>query len=92
MSGFPQCAWWGLRAAPRLLRMRIHCSLEAKMTERTPTTDFMLDLPEPIDIIAVERRARELRAQAFNDALRALVGAVLRRGATVAPSGRGQTA
>jgi hypothetical protein len=62
------------------------------MTDRTPTTNFMIDLPEPLDIVAVERRARELRAQAFADALRALVGAVLRRSEPTAPAGRGQAA
>lgn len=61
------------------------------MTERTQTTDYTLDLPEPIDIIAIERRARELRAQAFGEMLQALARIVLRRGATAAPTGRGQT-
>lgn len=63
-----------------------------RMTDRTPGTNFMADLPEPLDIVAIERRARELRAQAFGDALRALVAFVLRRSAAARPAPQGQTA
>ncbi len=61
------------------------------MTERTPGNNFMVDLPEPVDIVAIERRARELRAQAFADALTALFAAIMRRNAARRTVGRGQT-
>lgn len=49
---------------------------------------------EPLDIVAVERRARELRAQAFAQGLRAAVRFVLRRDAEASPRtpATGQTA
>ena len=63
-----------------------------RMTDRTPGTNFMADLPEPLDIVAIERRARELRAQAFGDALRALVAFVLRRSTAARPAPQGRMA
>ena len=63
-----------------------------RMTDSTPGSNFMADLPEPLDIVAIERRARELRAQAFGDALRALVAMVLRRSTAARPAPQGQTA
>ena len=62
------------------------------MTDRTPGSNFMIDLPEPIDIVAIERRARELRAEAFVGAVAALYNMVLRRNAAIRPANGGQTA
>ncbi len=41
------------------------------------------ELPDPVDMVAMERRARELRAQAVADGLRALGRAVARRIAAI---------
>lgn len=62
------------------------------MTEQPHGTNFMADLPEPVDIVAIERRARELRAQAFADAMRALFAFVLRRSTAARPAPQGRMA
>lgn len=62
-------------------------------TDRGHGTWFMVDLPDPVDLVAIERRARELRAQAFADAMRTLFAFVLRRGAASrAPVAQGHAA
>lgn len=41
------------------------------MNPQTETPEIRFELPDPIDMVAIERRARELRAQAVADGLRA---------------------
>lgn len=52
-------------------------------------TSFFINHDE-IDMIALERRARELRAQAFAEMMRSLGSWVLRRSAAMRPAGSSQ--
>lgn len=65
----------------------------ATETRDAPVNMMELIQMDPIDVVAIERRARELRAQALADAMRATVRFVLRRGASAeAPVRSGQPA
>ena len=58
-----------------------------------PQADFIhFEMPDHVDMIAIERRARELRAQAFADLLRSMARAVQRRIAAIRPAAGSRTA
>ncbi len=57
------------------------------MTEPTNTPLIDMTPLEAVDVIAVERRARELRAQAFADLMRATGRWIAGRFAGTAPTG-----
>jgi hypothetical protein len=84
---------------PYLLRMRNSCLtapfLELSMTRPSETPFGIAETPEPIDVIAIERRARELRAQALADLVRAAsrwIAARLRGSAAAPAAGEGRAA
>lgn len=49
------------------------------MPEQPHTAEIHFDLPQHVDMIALERRARELRAKVFADGVRAAFRWVVRR-------------
>lgn len=57
------------------------------MNARTETPEIRFEIADPLDMVAIERHARELRAQAFADAMRALGRMVARRAAAFRPVG-----
>ncbi len=61
------------------------------MTENTTPENiaapFAYPMPEPLDVVAIERRARELRAQAVAEAFRSLGRWVQRRAAAKSVNG-----
>ncbi len=62
------------------------------MNARDKTEEAYFEMPESIDMIAIERRARELRAEAFADGVRALTRAILRRAAAFRATAASRTA
>ncbi|MBK5928324.1 RSP_7527 family protein [Rhodobaculum claviforme] len=62
------------------------------MDRRTATDEISFELPENLDMVAIERRARELRAEAFGDMMRALGQMVARRAAAFRGAGQSRTA
>lgn len=55
-------------------------------------TDMKHDIDQPIDILAVEREARRLRAEAFAAAMRGLHARLFGRAATAQATGAARTA
>ncbi|MGY6633233.1 MAG: RSP_7527 family protein [Alkalilacustris sp.] len=53
------------------------------MTDRPTTDKVYFEMPEYIDMVAVERRAREMRAEAFGNLMRMIGAAVSRRIAAI---------
>ena len=53
------------------------------MNPQSDVNTTYFQLPEPIDMVAIERRARELRAQAMVDAVRGLAQWTARRAAAL---------
>lgn len=53
------------------------------MNPQSEPTQSYFELPATIDMVAIERRARELRAQALADAVRAMGQWVARRAAAL---------
>lgn len=63
------------------------------MTPQTTTTEeIRFELPENLDMVAIERRAREMRAEAFGEMMQALGRIILRRGAAFRPASPSRTA
>ncbi|MGY6409670.1 MAG: RSP_7527 family protein [Alkalilacustris sp.] len=46
--------------------------MNPQKTPQSEPTQIYFELPDPIDMVAIERRAREMRAQAFSDGVVAL--------------------
>jgi hypothetical protein len=83
---------WFAGAALALQRSNAYLGLQGRVHDRTQTrtemmNDFHYELNDQLDLIAVERQARALRAQVVADGARALVAWVRAR-LTRAPQGR----
>ena len=62
------------------------------MTQRTTQQEVRFELPENLDMVAIERRARELRAEAFGAMVQALGQMILRRAAALRGAGQSRAA
>ena len=71
MAGLPQWAWFEGHGSLTLLHVQT-ASEDGHMTPQPAPTEIRFELPDPVDMVAIERRARELRARAFADGVRAL--------------------